>query len=80
MEIQNHTPNEEHKADARQGYVLGFQVFAALMVLTILEYFIGKGFLGGSLMILAIIALAKAGLIIQFFMHIYRLWSDEEGH
>jgi cytochrome c oxidase subunit IV len=51
-------------------------------VLTIVEYiFAGEvddaliRFIG-----LAIASLAKAGLIVYYFMHIYQLWRREEAH
>ena len=61
----------------RQIYI----VFGVLAILTIVEYVIATADLalvGGVFLIL--IALAKAGLIVQFFMHIYRLWRGEESH
>lgn len=52
-------------------------VFGLLAVLTGIEYVIGSN--SGSTALLFIIGLAKAGLIVQFYMHVYRLWR-EEGH
>jgi cytochrome c oxidase subunit IV len=34
----------------------------------------------GSAVLLLIIAVLKAGIIANFFMHIYRLWRAEEDH
>ena len=61
----------------RQIYI----VFGVLVVLTIVEFIIATVDLplGGGIFLI-LIALAKAGLIVQFFMHIYRLWRDEESH
>lgn len=58
-------------------YRTGFNVFIALAVLTIVEYFVGVTL--NSAVLLFILALFKAALIINWFMHIYRLWR-EEGH
>ena len=61
----------------RQIYI----VFGVLTILTIVEFIVATADLalvGGAFLIL--IALAKAGLIVQFFMHIYRLWRGEESH
>lgn len=61
----------------RQIYI----VFGVLVVLTIVEFIIATvGLPLGGGIFLILIALAKAGLIVQFFMHIYRLWRDEESH
>lgn len=53
-------------------------VFIALAVLTIIEYF--AGIYVQSPVLLFILALIKAALIVQFFMHIYRLWREEGSH
>lgn len=55
---------------------LGLITFVALMVLTIVEFFIGVS-PNPSLVLLFIIALVKAAVIIQVFMHISRLWREE---
>jgi cytochrome c oxidase subunit IV len=44
-------------------------------VLTIVEYFVSV--LLGSTVLLLIIALIKAAIIVQNFMHIARLWREE---
>ncbi|GAB4329224.1 MAG: hypothetical protein Kow0010_13430 [Dehalococcoidia bacterium] len=52
----------------------------ALAVVTGVEYIIAIEIANEpNLTLLSIIAVAKAVLIIYFFMHIYRLWR-EEGH
>lgn len=63
----------ENKAKA---YRLGFITFVVLMVLTIVEYFIGIA-PNASIVLLFIVALVKAALIVQVFMHISRLWREE---
>lgn len=64
---------EERKAaDYRQVYI----VFVVLAVLTAAEYFVSIWL--GSTTLLLLIALAKAVLIVHFFMHIYRLWREED--
>lgn len=50
-------------------------VFVALAVLTIAEYIVAVAV--QSAVLLIIIALAKAGLILQYFMHVYRVWRSE---
>lgn len=54
----------------------GLIIFAVLMVLTIVEYVVGA-VENPSVVLLFIIGLVKAALIVQFFMHIARLWSEE---
>lgn len=60
--------------DKTNAYRLIFYVFVALMALTIAEFFASQL---GSTALLFIVALIKTGLIVQFFMHIYRLWREE---
>ena len=66
--------NEASSSPYRQIYI----VFIALVVLTALEFIVATYL--PSAVFLSLIALAKAGLIAHFFMHIYRLWSSEESH
>jgi len=63
----------QKKAEA---YRLGIITAVILAVLTVLEYWISVG-LHGSAVFLFIIALIKAGVIVQNFMHIARLWREE---
>jgi cytochrome c oxidase subunit 4 len=67
---------EDKKAAA---YRQGLMVFIGLAILTIGEFFVSQA-TDGSATFLFIIALVKAGLIANFFMHIYRLWRTEEDH
>ena len=63
----------------QQAYRQGLVVALVLAVLTILEavlanvgYSASSGFL--------IISIIKAALVVNYFMHVYRLWREEEGH
>ena len=67
---------EDKKAAA---YRQGIMVFVGLAILTIAEFFVSAA-TDGSATFLLIIALLKAGIIANFFMHIYRLWRTEEDH
>jgi len=58
-------------------YRLGFITLAILAVLTIGEFLVAVYM--ETLVLLFIIALLKAAVIVQNFMHIARLWR-EEGH
>ncbi|MEA4909764.1 MAG: cytochrome C oxidase subunit IV family protein [Chloroflexi bacterium] len=66
--------NEQNKSgELSQGVV----VFAGLAMLTLGEYLIGVYELGAFFLI--ILALGKAGMVLWFFMHIFRLFSSDEG-
>ena len=62
---------EEKKKAA---FRLGIYVLIGLAVLTGIEFF-----LSGQTALLFVVGLAKAWAIIQYFMHVTSLWS-EEGH
>lgn len=69
--------SSENKANV---YRTGINVFIALAVLTIIEYFVSVSSFN-STVLLFIIAFIKAAAIVNWFMHVYRLWRpDEEGH
>jgi caa(3)-type oxidase subunit IV len=55
-------------------------VAAVLLVLTILEFVLADSFGVESAAIFFVIALVKGGLVVNFFMHVYRLWRSEEAH
>ena len=63
----------EKKAAA---YRLGIITAIILAVLTVVEYVVSVS-LNGSVAFLMIIALIKAGVIVQNFMHIARIWREE---
>ena len=52
-----------------------FNVFIALAILTGIEYYVGVAFPSPAL--LMILAFLKTILIVNFFMHVYRLWREE---
>lgn len=64
---------QSKKVDYRRNIV----VFIALAVLTLIEFMVAIN-LENPAVPLVLISLVKAGLIVQFFMHIYRLWREEE--
>ena len=66
--------NEKQKA--------GIVVIGLLTILTIAEFLVSSK-MGGSTTLLAVIALVKSGLILQYFMHMPRVLNydqDGEGH
>ena len=56
-------------------YRRGVNVFVVLAVLTAVEYAVALSL--HSTVLLFIIALLKAAAIVQYFMHVYRLWREE---
>lgn len=56
----------------------GIFVLVALGILTGVEYLISLS--SGSVVFLFLIALGKAGLILNYFMHVASLWQEEESH
>ncbi len=56
-------------------YRLGLITLVILAVLTAVEYVVSIYL--GSLVLLFIIAVIKAAVIVQNFMHITRLWREE---
>ena len=56
----------------------GWMVFLLLAVLTAVEFVLAVT-IDANLPILVVLALAKAGLIVHYFMHLMRVWrSDQE--
>lgn len=60
----------------RKAYSLIRNIFWVLMVLSLIE--VGISIYLESTVLLMIVALLKAGLVVYYFMHIYRLWRPEE--
>lgn len=60
----------------REKLALGVRVFGGLAVLTAVEWFAARW--PGALLWLAAIALAKTGLIAEYFMHYSELLRPEE--
>lgn len=70
-------PVDETRLAARKGaYRLGAIVFVGLAVLTALEFVIATAG-GGSVILLFLVALVKAGLIVQYYMHLRTVWGEE---
>jgi cytochrome c oxidase subunit 4 len=70
---------EEALPGRRAAFRRGIYVLIALAVLTGLEFIIATS-MEGSVALLFIIALVKAGLILQYYMHLNSVWSEEEAH
>ncbi|MGD8624203.1 MAG: cytochrome C oxidase subunit IV family protein [Anaerolineae bacterium] len=62
-----------------EAYRRGIYVFGALGVLTAVEFGLALA-TDGSAVFLFIAALVKAGLIVQYYMHLGQLVGEEESH
>jgi cytochrome c oxidase subunit 4 len=59
-------------------YRLSVVVGVVLAILTIVEYF--AAIYMPSTVVLFLLALFKAVAVLNYFMHVSRLWRQEEGH
>lgn len=64
--------------DASAELKRGLIVFGVLALLTLVEYFLGVNQVPAFWMWL--VALVKAGLVIWFFMHVFRVFDSQGGH
>lgn len=58
---------------------IGRRVFVLLAIATVLEFVVAVSGVGGALALLAAIALVKAWLIVDSFMHVRQLRSEEQA-
>lgn len=60
----------------------GLVAIIVLAVLTAIEYVIAVGIDGTAVVVtlLSIIAIAKAVIILEYFMHLSKLWRGEGDH
>jgi len=58
------------------GYRLGYWILAALAVLTGVEFWVALDL--QSVALLVLLGLFKAALIMEYFMHMSHVWSEEE--
>jgi cytochrome c oxidase subunit III len=64
-----------HKQDKSSMLSQGIFIFVYLAVLTVFEFIVAVSF--GSVTVLATFALVKAGLVLYYYMHIYKLNADD---
>lgn len=67
-----------HKKTKSAAFRTSLIVALGLALLTIGEYFLALVYSGAALLLL--LGLVKAYLVVNFYMHISRLWTAEEGH
>ena len=68
------TQSKPRKPIYRQGYVVAL----VLAVLTVIEYFAAH--YTSSAIVMFLLAIFKAALVLNYFMHISSVWSPEEEH
>jgi hypothetical protein len=75
--VEEAEPSVDPDLRARRAavYRLGSTVLLGLGLLTAAELWVANAL--GSAVILLLLAMFKAGLILQYFMHVRRLWSEE---
>jgi cytochrome c oxidase subunit IV len=78
-EVNVERMDEEAQAGRRAAYRRGIGVLIALAVLTALEFLVAS-VLNASPVLLFVMILAKAGLILQYYMHMDSVWSEGEAH
>jgi amino acid transporter len=67
-----------HKKSKSAAFRTSLMVALALAIFTIGEYFLALVYSGAALLML--VGLIKAYFVVNFYMHISRLWTPEEGH
>ena len=78
-EARETPPDDQVLAGRRQAYRQVAVVLVGLAVLTVIEFWIASA-LSGSAALLFVIALIKAGVIVQYYMHLSHAWGGEEAH
>lgn len=66
-----------HTQDKSSALTQGVTIFIFLAVLTALEF--GIAILLNSVILLLLVALVKAGLVVYYYMHIYKLNQEDHG-
>ena len=70
--------DKNNSSSKRQELLQGVLVFLGLAALSAAEFLLAIS--GVPSFFLWLIALVKAGLVVWFFMHVKRVFSDEGGH
>ena len=71
-EMSEHSPTKRKSALYREGIIVAI----VLAVVTVIEYYVALNL--NSFAIMMILALLKAILVVNYFMHIRSLWSEDE--
>ena len=70
--MSEHSPTKRKSAIYREGIIVAI----VLAVVTVIEYYVALNL--NSFAIMMILALLKAILVVNYFMHIRSLWSEDE--
>ncbi len=70
--MSEHSPTKRKSALYREGIIVAI----VLAVVTVIEYYVALNL--NSFAIMMILALLKAILVVNYFMHIRSLWSEDE--
>ena len=72
---------EEKGKKRKAAYRTSTTVAIALAVITVIEFLISQiPVFGEGAIIMFLIGIVKAYLVVNFFMHISRVWSKDGGH
>lgn len=71
--------SKDMEAEKKREFRTGLYVLIALLVLEVLDYLAAQ-WTGGSVTILFVLALINAALIVQYYMHLGDVFSEEGGH
>ncbi len=77
MSEQEERRETAHVAEPKKQSRVGLVVFVILAVLTGVEYLLAVS-IDANLPILMVVAIAKAVLIMYYFMHVARSWGSSE--
>ncbi len=61
------------------GMGIGTKVILVLAALTVIEYLIAVAKPPGQIVLIFLIALAKAALIVMYFMHVRQIWRGDHA-
>jgi cytochrome c oxidase subunit 3 len=76
--IEDHQDHQDQQHHHPGSLFQGIVVFVLLAFLTLVEYFIAIS--GSSILLLTIVAVIKVGLVLYYFMHIYKLAQEDHAH
>ena len=66
-------------AKAKAGiYRTGYVIAIILAIVTVVEFYIATHF--NSFAVMMLLGIVKAYLVVNYFMHIKSLWTEEESH
>lgn len=73
------TASSEKRESRLTSMGIGAKVLLVLAVLTAVEYLVAISKPAGQIPLIFLIAIAKAVLIVLYFMHVKQLWKDDHA-